>query len=127
MVATRNGIQGNRTSAPLSENTLLQYEKHFNGMSFFFSLIGDYESLIPLQHMELEYCPSMNHESIIVFFKWRTGANGSILTDKNGDPMKDISNDLIKCVGSWLAPTNVEQCRSAVFSLHRSREQKGPF
>ena len=96
-------------------------------MSFFFGLIGVYESLIPLQHMELEYCPSMNHESIILYFKWRTGANGSILTDKNGDPMKDISNDLIKCVGSWLAPTNAEQCRSAVFSLHRSREQKGPF
>lgn len=101
--------------------------KHFNGLDFFFGLIGDYASLLILSEYELNFCPSMDPASIVLYLKWRTGVAGSKLVDARGNPVLDIDGQPVHCVGTWQAPVNVEQCRSAITCAHNARNQSGAY
>jgi hypothetical protein len=69
----------------------------------------------------------MNPASIVLYMRWRTGKEGTLLVHANGDPVLGLDGGQIRCVGTWLAPVNVEQCRSAITCAHEARDQSGPY
>ena len=108
-------------SKPIEEATSKAYEKHYKGLKYFFSMIGDYESLLILQSKAPKKCPSMNVDSICLFFDWELKPRGKLLG------IKDIRDVEIKATGSWAGPVNVEQCRSAITAVHQARGEGGPY
>jgi hypothetical protein len=67
-----------------------------------------------LRREPLEYFPSMNPTSIILHHRWRIEKKGTPLTYDNGTPVKDLNGKPIFCVGTWVSPENLEQCRSVI-------------
>jgi hypothetical protein len=125
--ALHNNMAPLRTgSIPLTDNTLQSYEKHY-GSLFFFAQIQDYESLIMLQREPLEYFPSMNRKSLILHHKWKTGKLGTALLDEHGNTVKDLDGKDITCVGTWISPENMEQCRSTISTLHKACNMIGAY
>jgi len=126
--ALHNNLSPRRTGGiPLTDNTLSSYEKHFDSLYFFFSHIQDYESLLMLRKEALEYFPSMSPTSIILHHEWKTGKQGTPLLDSHGNTIKDLDGNDITCVGTWLSPENLEQCRSAISTLHKARNMIGAY
>ena len=87
------------TSA-LRYRTELSYEVHFRGLTKFFKLIGDYESLLMLRDKCPANCPSI-HEGRIPYNVAMFGGN---TMHHGGKEVVDIMGHLIKCCGDWNAP-----------------------
>ena len=51
----------------LAAMTLLTYKTHYRGLTRFFKMIGDYESLLMLRDKCHKNCPSMKVESCIMY------------------------------------------------------------
>lgn len=47
------------------------------------------------------------------------------LLDENDNT--DLDEHPITCLGSWVSPENIEQCRSAISSLHKARNMIGAY
>ena len=111
LIGNRNNIQAKLTGGvPLSENSETQYKSHFNGLTYFFGLIGDYSSLLILLNYTLNFFPSMNPVSIILYYKWRTEKPffeckgillNNYLKNENGEILKDRNDLPIICAGTW--------------------------
>ena len=52
---------------------------------------------------------------------------GTLLENQNGIPIKDLDGNPIECVGSWNSPGIADQCRSAIWNIHNSFLQQGPY
>ena len=123
--ATTSAVLGSR---PLERNSVIMYEKHIRGLKFFFSLIGDYESLLMLLPTPpAKVCPSMNAKSIALFIKYKRQTEGKILRDMDGHAVLDVLGREIKSDGNWKAPTNVDQFLSAVGAVHSAKGNEGPY
>jgi len=119
--AIHNSIAPRRAGGiPLTDNTLQTYEKHYDSLFFFFSQIKDYESLLMLRKYSMEYFPSMTPTSIILHHKWKIGKKGSALLDDRGKEVLDLDGKGIRCVGIWISTENLEQCWSAISTLHKA-------
>lgn len=117
-------------SRPIAQSTLLAYQKHYNGLKYFFSLIGDYESLlILLEYPPEPFCPSMDPNSIALFINWKRYPAGSPLLEiGNGSViLADVEGNPIRCQGTWNDPNNVNQLLSAVGAIHEARNQGGAY
>jgi hypothetical protein len=126
--ALHNNLAPKRTGGiPLTDNTLSSYKKHYKSLYFFFSPIQDFESLLMLRREQLEYFPSMNFTSIVLHYKWKTGKEGTPLLDDHGNTLKDLDGKDITCIGCWKSPENLEQCRSAISTLHKARNMIGVY
>jgi hypothetical protein len=126
--AINNNLTPRRTGGiPLTENTLASYDKHYDSLYFFFAHIQNYESLLMLRREPLEYSPSMNPSSIILHHKWKIDKKGTPLTYDSGTPVNDLDGKPILCVGTWVSPENLEQCRSAISTLHKARNMIGTY
>ncbi len=126
--ATNNSLTPRRTGGiPLTNNTILSYEKHYESLYFFFAQIQDYESLLMLRREPLEYFPSMNLSSIILHHRWRIEKKDTPLMYDNGTPVKDLDGNPIFCVGTWVSPENLDQCQSAISTLHKARNMIGAY
>lgn len=126
--ALNNNLVPQRTGGiPLKEKTLLAYETHYQSLQYFFSHIRDYESLIMLLKEPLEYFPSFNPASIVLHAKWKSGKRGDPLLDENNNQVVDLDGNSILCVGTWNSPENLEQCRSAISTLHKARSMIGSY
>ena len=102
------------------------YEKHYRGLRYFCSLVGDYESLLILSpNAPSPFCPSMDPETIVSFIKFKRSAEGAELLDKDGNAVKDVLGNPVLCQGGWDDPRNVEQLMSAVGLLHEARGETG--
>ena len=113
-------------SRPLSKNSKSQYEKHFRGLKYFCSLVGDYESLLILSdNAPSPFCPSMNPETIVSFIQFKSSKEGAELLDQDGNVVNDVFGNPILCQGGWDDPKNVEQLMSAVGLLHGTRGETG--
>ena len=55
------------TSALRYRSTEISYEVHFRGLTKFFKLIGDYESLLMLRDKCPANCPSMMIKSLVMY------------------------------------------------------------
>ena len=56
----------------LAEGTINAYEKHTRLLKHFCALVGDYESLIILQHKVPDhFCPSINPETIAMVIRYK--------------------------------------------------------
>ena len=125
--ASRNNIGPLTGGIPLACNTMQSYGKHYESLKYFFGQIGDFESLLILQNEPLQYYPSMKPASIVLHHKWKVGASGSFLLTENGQKVLDLDRNEIRCLGSWISPENLEQCRSAISTLHRARNMVGKY
>jgi hypothetical protein len=118
--ATNNNLTPRRTGGiPLTNNTILSYEKHYESLYFFFLQIQDYESLLMLRREPLEYFP-WHH-------RWRIEKKGTPLMYDNGTPKKDLDGKPILCVGTLVSPENLDQCWSAISTLHKARNMIGAY
>jgi hypothetical protein len=91
LLATNHGIPRSKTgTATLTSNSKEAYEKHFRGIQFLICLIKDWESALVLADINLEFCPSMKPETIVLYLKWRTEEAGTILEDSSGMVVEDI-------------------------------------
>ena len=62
------------------------------GVSYFASLIGDYETLLSLQDSPpYPLCPSMNDRTLVPFLRFKTGKAGTPLVDDVGKAVKDVN------------------------------------
>ena len=61
-------LTGTSELQPCSEST---YEAHFQGLTKFFKMIGDYESILMLHVRCLANCPSMKVESLVIYVWWK--------------------------------------------------------
>jgi hypothetical protein len=61
-----------------------------------------------LRKEPLEYFPSMNPTSIVLYHKWKKGQKDSALLDEGGRELLDLDGKPIKCVGTWISPENLE-------------------
>ena len=112
---------------PLTDNTLTSYEKHYDSLYFFFSHIQDFDSLLMLRREPLEYFPSMNPKSIVLHHVWKTSKKGTPLMDEHGNSVKDLDGQDILCNGTWCSPEKLDQCRSAISTLHKARNMIGAY
>ena len=110
------------------------YEKHFRGivtltecLRFYFSLIGDYESLLMLQEKAPIAVPPMNPRSLSSFIQYKRGPKGQTMTGLNGGSVVDICGNPILSTGAWKAPINLKQFNSAVTALHVAFDHDGPY
>jgi hypothetical protein len=74
-----------------------------------------------LRREPLEYFPSMNPRSIILYHKWKTQKKGTRPSCGNNLPVLDMYDKPNACVGTWISPENMEQYQSAVSTLHKAR------
>lgn len=126
--AIHNNLSPRRTGGiPLTDNTLTSYEKHYDSLYFFFSHIQDFDSLLMLRREPLEYFPSMNPKSIVLHHVWKTSKKGTPLMDEHGNSVKDLDGKDILCNGTWCSPENLDQCRSAISTLHKARNMIGAY
>ena len=72
-------------------------------------------------------CPSMNHETIVEYIKFRASKAGVPVTNLNGENVKDESRENILAIGGWNAPGNVKQFASAISAIHNARKQSGQY
>ena len=115
-------------SRPLETNSTLMYEKHLRGLKYFFSLIGDYESLlIMLPRPPTRVCPSMDPKSISLFIKYKRGKKGTQLLDSNDDEVHDVLGNPVLCVGQWNTPKNHSQLLSAIGAVHAAKGNDGEY
>lgn len=114
------------TSA-LRYRTELSYEVHFRGLTKFFKLIGDYESLLMLRDKCPANCPSMKVESLVMYVWWKYNAPSMTLLDLGGKEVYDVMGHLIKCRGDWNAPEKRKGFRTAVWCIHKAHNQTGNY
>ncbi len=69
----------------------------------------------------LEYYPSMNPASILLHYKWRIRAVGTLLLSEEGWQVLDLDGQPIRCLGAWVSPENLEQCCSGIARLRAWR------
>jgi hypothetical protein len=98
------------------------------GLRYFAFLLYDYESmLILLEKAPPGRLPSVNPKTVKLFFKWKVYPSGTALLDDNNNPVLDYEGNPMECVGSWAAPDNLAQFKSALSLVHVSRGQDGPY
>ncbi len=111
----------------LEDNSKKQYQSSYNGMIYFCMLIGDYDSLLILQEIPLNFAQSINPKTIVNFILFKTGDAGSLLVDSDGNAIFDVNRERIRCQGTWTDPKCAKLLISALAVLHMTRGQGGPF
>lgn len=116
-------------TAPLALNTANTYKKHVTGMIHFFSLIGDYQSmLILLKRPPVAHCCSIDVESITLYIDYkREKWKGKSLLKSDGTVQLDVFGDSVLCFGGWKTPHNAAQLITAVNALHKAKDLNGPY
>ena len=83
-------------SHSLADMTLLTYETHYRGLTRFFKMIGDYESLLMLCDKRPKNYPSMKVESCIMNMWYKFRPTTTVLTNLASVPVTDVT-DIYKC------------------------------
>ena len=68
----------------LEDNSKKQYQSSYNGMIYFCTLIGDYDSLLILQEIPLNFAQSINPKTTvnIILFKCVSAMNVFVIATK---------------------------------------------
>ncbi|RQM28116.1 hypothetical protein B5M09_013478 [Aphanomyces astaci] len=108
----------------LEANSKKGYEKHYRGLRYFFSLIGDYSSLLILRVDAPAYPPAMSAKSVCAYLKFKTGSVGTPLyyDDSNKLPVTSVDGDHVLCQGQWKDPKNMVQFSAAVSAAHKAKD-----
>jgi hypothetical protein len=112
---------------PLADASKSKYVGNLRMLNHFFTMIGDYESMLILQEDSPDNCISMNIDSIILFACYKCGEKGTLLKDLNGNIKHDVDGKPMKCTGDWKDPNNVDGLHSAVHLLHDSQDHCGQY
>ncbi len=128
------GLALESTSRPLTgsknlkENSIRDYDKHYTGLYKFCAMIGDHESLLVLNRKAPSvFCPSMNARTIALYMRYKTCEAGEVLLDENDTEVKDVLGSVVKSVGKWKDPGNLNQFLAAVSAIHAARDQDGQY
>ena len=128
----------------VEDATKKAYEKHLRGLSYFFAMIGDYESLIILEYDAPENAPAMNVDSIrqlhfwvciifelisilVLYMDWRTIEESSPLFRKDNSQLMSYDGNPILASGTWADPNNITQLGSAIRALHERFHLRGAY
>ena len=119
----RSSLTGTRV---LSANSFKSYEGTYRQLRYFFSLIGDWESMLILLEDAPAFVPSMNVDSLIVFLDWKTLPRGTVLK-RGGRPIRiaGTARGILKADGGWANPGNTIPFNGAISAVHVSRGMKG--
>ncbi|KAJ3073776.1 Nuclear control of ATPase protein 2 [Podochytrium sp. JEL0797] len=90
----------------LAELSKEAYQKHFNGLKFFCTLIGDWESMLTLLDNKVEpFCPSMSANTIALFIRFKRWEKGAPLVDFDEDDVLNTDGEPVLCQGGgWNDP-----------------------
>ena len=97
--------------------TLLTYESHYRGLTRFFKLIGNYESLLMLCDKHPKNCSSMRVESCIMYMWYKFRPVTTVLTNLAGEPVNDVTSVLIHYSGTWNDPGKCRQFAGALYCI----------
>ena len=109
----------------LADMTLLTYETHYRGLTRFFKVIGDYESLLMLRDKRPKNCPSMKVESCIMYMWYKFRPTTTVLTNLAGIPVTDVTGSIMHCSRSWNDPGKQKQFSGALYCIHIASKQNG--
>jgi hypothetical protein len=92
-------------------------------------LIGDYESLAILEHMEIAggRAPAMNPKSLALLIKWKRGKAGTALLDSSKKQVIDVLGKPVVCKGGWNDPNNVQALLTVIRGIHYDKGNNGAF
>ena len=108
---TLSKLTGTSALWPRSEST---YEVHFRGLTKFFKMIGDYESILMMHDRCPANCPSMKVKSLVMYVWWKYYASHVTLTDLAGKDVLDVTGKVMKCRGDWNDPDKRKSFSTAV-------------
>ena len=117
-------LAGGRSLAAM---TLLTYESHYRGLTRFFKLIGDYESLLMLRDKRPKNCPSMRVESCIMYMWYKFRPVTTVLTNLAGEPVNNVTVVPIHCSRTWNDPGKRRQFAGALYCIHVASKQNGLY
>ncbi|KAJ3158083.1 hypothetical protein HK101_001402 [Irineochytrium annulatum] len=128
---SRDGEGGALTGTrPLDDATKAAYKQKFDGLRFFFSLVGDYESLVILEKCPPAFCPAMNAKTVVSFINFKYGKSGTPCLDASGASVLDVNKVPVLCDGKWKSPSNMHQLLAAINAVHcarkHTRDYEGP-
>ena len=103
------------------------YEVHFWGLTKFFKLIGDYESILMLQDRCPANCPSMKVELLVMYVGWKYYSVHVTLKDLAGKDVLDVTGQTMKCRGDWNDPDKQKGFSTAVWCIHKAHKQTGTY
>jgi hypothetical protein len=109
-------LTGTSALQPRSEIT---YEVHFQGLTKFFKLIGDNESILMLWDRCPANCPSMKVESLVMYLWWKYYSVHVTLKDLAGKDVLNVTGKIIKCRGDWNDPDKKKGFSTAVWCIHK--------
>jgi hypothetical protein len=69
--------------------------------------------------------PSMRVRSILLYWEWRRRVGP--FKDQSGNLVLDRFGKQIECLGTWVDPGNVHQCRSAITCIHEKYGHTGSY
>jgi hypothetical protein len=112
----------------IQENTKKDYNKHLRGFASFCATIGDYESIVvAYEHSTDAFCPSMKAESEIRISDIKDGSKSVLKSFTTNEVVTDIFGEAVLCAEDWNDPGNANQFLSAIASVHKARQQMGPY
>ena len=103
------------------------YEVHFQGLTKFFKLIGDPESILMLQDRCTANCPSMKVKSLVIYVWWKYYPVHVTLTDLAGKDVLDVTGKIMKCCGNWNDPDKWKSFSTAICCIHKAHKQTGTY
>jgi hypothetical protein len=112
---------------PLAENTKKLYQSHINAMLFFYSLIGDYMSMIILDEQAPKTCPAMDPRSIRLLHRYKSQPKGTVLLDDTGEELLDFKKRKIICTGEWRCKQTLEHLFATIALVHKEKGHGGDY
>ncbi|XXQ39873.1 Tyr recombinase domain-containing protein [Plasmodiophora brassicae] len=111
------------------ENTKRAYAKHWRGLSTFFAVIGDYDSMLILDPRIANdaACPSMKLDSIRLYLDYKLLPPGTPMFGASGRALHTATGEQLIAEGGWNDPKICEQLGSAVFAIHVERGHTGDY
>ena len=120
---TRTKRGGKKGPQPADRSTLSDYLLYIRQIGDFAYRIGDFRTCTICDR---DLCPKNPHpanpETLILFFKWKSGEHGSTLKDLSGNDVKDIQDRTILCTGDYHTPQCLNKCDGAIKTLHDAYE-----
>jgi hypothetical protein len=106
---------------------LLTYKTHNRGLTRFFKMMGDYESLLMLCDKCTKHCQSMKVESCIMFMWYKFWPTTTALTNLAGVPVTDVTGIFMHCSGSWNDPGKCKKFSGILHCIRIASKQNGCY
>lgn len=111
----------------VSTTTKLAYKGHYENLTKFCYLIGDYDSVLILDKKCPEYAPSVKVETLVLYLHFKFHDKTELLTDVDGKTIHNKEGGEIYCTATWNDPGNADHFRAAINALHHARGHRHAY